>query len=134
MLEGMSIQKAKVKGHAGTIVATDSKSLVRFAELLKLRSLAASTQSEYMRYMRKLAARVKRDPSELDEAQVRAHLLHLKDAQKYSSSSMRAVVAAMRCYYGLHLGHDWKLFDLVRSPDRQTLPQVLAREELVRLF
>jgi len=102
----MPTNKAKVKGHADAVVATDSISLVRFAELLKLRSLAASTQSEYLRYVRKLAARVKRDPCELDETQVRAHLLHLKDAQKYSPSSMRAVVAAMRCYYGLHLGHD----------------------------
>ena len=131
---GVSTHKSTVKGQADKAALPDSKSLVRFAELLKLRSLAASTQSEYLRYVRKLAGRVKRDPCELDEAQVRAYLLHLKEAQKYSPSSMRAVVAAMRCYYGLHLGHDWKLFDLVRSPDPKTLPQVLRREELVRLF
>jgi len=113
---------------------SDPDSLVRFADLLKLRSLAASTQAEYLRYVRKLAARVGRDPAELDEAQVRAHLLHLKDAHHYAPSSMRTAVAAMRCYYGLHLGRDWKLFDLVRSPDRQTLPQVLTRSEVARLF
>jgi len=79
--------KANVKGHADAVVATESKSLVRFTELLKLWSLAAATQSEYLRYVRKLAVRVKCDPCELDEAQVRAYLLHLKDAQKYSPSS-----------------------------------------------
>lgn len=113
---------------------TDPDSLVRFADLLKLRSLAVSTQAEYLRYVRKLASRVGRDPADLDEAQVRAHLLHLKDAHHYSPSSMRTAVAAMRAYYGLHLGRDWKLFDLVRSPDRQTLPQVLTRAEVARLF
>jgi integrase len=47
---------------------------------------------------------------------------------------MRTAVAAMRAYYGLHLGRDWKLFDLVRSPDPQRLPQVLTRAEVGRLF
>jgi site-specific recombinase XerD len=130
----MSSHKSTAKGCAAQAALADPESLVRFADLLKLRSLAPSTQAEYLRYVRKLAARVGRDPCDLDEAQVRAHLLHLKDAHAYSPSSMRTAVAAMRAYYGLHLGHDWKLFDLVRSPDRQTLPQVLTRAEVARLF
>jgi site-specific recombinase XerD len=47
---------------------------------------------------------------------------------------MRTAVAAMRAYYGLHLGRDWKLFDLVRSPSAQKLPTVLTRAEVARLF
>jgi site-specific recombinase XerD len=130
----MSSHKSTAKGCAAKAALADPESLVRFADLLKLRSLAESTRQEYLRYVRKLAARVGRDPADLEEAQVRAHLLHLKDAHHYSPSSMRTAVAAMRAYYGLHLGHDWKLFDLVRSPDRQTLPQVLTRAEVARLF
>ena len=112
----------------------DPESLVRFAELLKLRSLAASTQFGYMKVLRRLAGRVGRDPAGLDEAEVRAHVLHLKEQRAYSPSSIRTAVAALRVYYGLHLGRDWKLFDLVRSPDRQRLPQVLTRAEVARLF
>lgn len=130
----MTSHKSTAKGRATAATLSDPDSLVRFVELLKLRSLAASTQEEYLRYVRKLAEHVNGDPAALDEAQVRAHLLHLKDAHAYSPSSMRTAVAAMRCYYGLHLGRDWNLFDLVRSPDRQTLPQVLTRAEVVRLF
>jgi site-specific recombinase XerD len=115
-------------------VAADCESLVRFAELLKLRTLAASTQAEYLRYIRKLATRVGRDPAVLDEAQVRAHLLHLKEAHGYSPSSMRTAVAALVAFYNLHLGRDWKLFSLVRSPSAQTLPQVLTGAEVARLF
>jgi len=133
-MEVMTNHKTTARGRAATATLVDHDSVARFVELLKLRSLAASTQAEYLRYVRKLAARVKRDPAELDEAQVRAHLLHLKDAHAYSPSSMRTAVAAMRAYYGLHLGRDWKLFDLVRSPDRQTLPQVLTRAEVARFF
>lgn len=133
-MEVMSTHKTTARGHAAAATLVDHDSVARFVELLKLRSLAPSTQSEYVRYIRKLATRVKRDPAELDEAQVRAQLLHLKEAHAYAPSSMRSAVAAMRAYYGLHLGRDWKLFDLVRSPDAQTLPQVLTRAEVARLF
>lgn len=114
--------------------APDCESLVRFAETLKLRSLADATRAEYLRFVRKLAARHGGDPSALDEASVRAHLLRLKDEHHYSPSSMRTAVSAMRAFYGLHLGRDWKLFDLVRSPSAQKLPTVLTRAEVVRLF
>lgn len=130
----MSSHQSTARGRATAATLVDHDSVARFVELLKLRSLAASTQAEYLRYVRKLAARLKRDPAELDEAQVRAHLLQLKEKHAYSPSSMRTAVAAMRAYYGLHLGRDWKLFDLVRSPDRQTLPQVLTRAEVARFF
>lgn len=112
----------------------DAESVQRFAETMKLRSLADATQDEYLRFVRKLAAQHGGDPSGLDEAQVRAHLLHLKEAHHYSPSSMRTAVSAMRAYYGLHLGRDWKLFDLVRSPSAQKLPTVLTRAEVARLF
>jgi integrase/recombinase XerD len=132
----MSSHKSTKKA-AAKVAYNDSDSLLRFAETLKLRSLAASTQEEYMRYVRKLAARVQRDPAELDEAQLRAHLLHLKDGKDghgYSASSMRTAVAAFTAFYNLHLGHDWKLFRLVRSPSPQTLPDVLTHAEVIRLM
>ena len=132
----MSSHKSTKKASA-KVAFNDSDSLLRFAETLKLRSLAGTTQEEYMRYVRKLAARVKRDPAELDEAQLRAHLLHLKegkDGHGYSASSMRTAVAAFTAFYNLHLGRDWKLFGLVRSPSPQTLPTVLTRAEVARLF
>jgi site-specific recombinase XerD len=132
----MSSHKS-TKKDAAKVAFNDSESLLRFAETLKLRSLAISTQEEYLRYVRKLAARMQRDPAGLDEAQLRAHLLHLKDGQnghRYSASSMRTAVAAFTAFYNLHLGRDWKLFGLVRSPSPQTLPTVLTRAEVARLF
>ena len=131
----MSSHKSTRKGRDFRRDVTEQyASLVRFAELLKLRSMAFTTRSEYLRYVRKLAEHVKRDPAELNEAEVRAYLLHLKDAHHYSPSTMRTAVCAMRNFYGKLLGHDWKLFDLVRSPDRKTLPEVLTRAEVARLF
>ena len=132
----MSSHKS-TKKNAAKVAFNDCDSLLRFAETLKLRSLASTTQEEYLRYVRKLADRVKRDPADLEEAQLRAHLLHLKDGvdgHGYSASSMRTAIAAFSAFYNLHLGHDWKLFRLVRSPSPQTLPAVLTRAEVARLF
>ena len=103
--------------------APDGESVVRFAETLKLSSSAATTQAEYLRYERELAARHGGDPPPLEDATVRAHRLRLKEVHAYSRSSMLTAVAA---YYGLHQGKDRKLFDLMRPPSAQMLPTVLT--------
>jgi site-specific recombinase XerD len=130
----MPSHKSTAQGRAAAATLADPESLVRFVELLKLRSLAPSTQAEYVRYLRKLAAHVGHDPAQLDEAQVRAYVLHLKTAHKYSPSSMRTACAALQNFYVKLYNRDWKLFDLVRSPDDKKLPAVLTRAEIARLF
>jgi site-specific recombinase XerD len=124
--------KGKRGGHI--VLPSDHQSLVRFGDLLKLRSLAYSTCAEYLRYIRRLGVQAGVDPATLTEEQVRAHILKLKTAHAYSPSSMRTAVAAFSAFYNLHLGNAWKLFGLVRSPDRQTLPTVLTRLQVRALF
>ena len=124
--------KGKRGGHV--VLPSDHQSLVRFADLLKLRSLAHSTQAEYLRYVRRLGLLAKADPATLSEEQVRAHILKLKTEHAYSPSSMRTAVAAFSAFFNLHLGNAWSLFGLIRSPDRQTLPMVLTREQIAALF
>jgi site-specific recombinase XerD len=108
--------------------------LRKLDELLPLRGLAATTHEQYRRFARKLAERAGRDPAELDEAAVRAHLLYCKTALNYAPSTMRAACAGLRFLYHTVLGRDWKLFDLVRCADHHRLPVVLTREEVARLF
>jgi site-specific recombinase XerD len=115
-------------------VPTENESQVRFAELLKLRSLAEGTQRMYLSFMRKLGAYFGIDPATLREEQAREYLLYLKDKLGYSPSSMRVGAAAMRAFYGLLLGHDWRLFDVVRCSDASKLPIVLTREQVARLL
>ena len=131
----MSTHKS-TKGRRGgqPVLPSDPDSLVRFADLLKLRSLAASTQAEYLRYIRRLGVAAKADPATLTEEAVRAHVLALKTAHGYAPSSMRTAVAALSAFYNLHLGHAWALFGLIRSPDRQTLPTVLTRAQVAALL
>lgn len=125
--------KKKAKA-VSPVFASDPDSLVRFADLLKLRSLAPTTQVGYLRFVRKLALRKKCDPATVDEANVREHLLHLKEQQHFSPSSMRTACAAFQLFYRSVCERDWKLFDLVHSPSTLKLPEVLTRAEVARLF
>jgi integrase/recombinase XerD len=131
----MSTHKS-TKGKRGgqVVLPSDPQSLVRFADLLKLRSLAHSTQCEYLRNVRRLGLLARADPATLSEEAVRAHILKLKSENAYSPSSMRTAVAALSAFYNLHLGNAWSLFGLIRSPDRQTLPEVLTRAQLAALL
>ena len=131
----MSNKKSTNAKRAGvTALPSDPQSIVTFIELVKLRSLAPSTQVEYLRYVRKLGSRLQCDPATLDEPQVRAYLLRLKQEHSYSSSSMRSAVAALSAFYNLHLDRGWALFSLVRTRDPQRLPVVLSRVQVAALI
>jgi site-specific recombinase XerD len=84
--------------------------------------------------VRKLAGQSGKDPSVLEEPEARAYLLDLKERKNYAPSSMRIAVAALQMFFKDVLGRDWKLFAIVRCPDRQKLPIVLSREEVRRLL
>lgn len=116
------------------VISEQYESLVQFAGTLQLRDLAISTQAEYRRYLRRMSEQVGRDPATLDESQVRAYILRIKGLERYAPRTLRAMVAALRAFYGDHLGHQWTLFDLVRARDTVKLPVVLTREEVARLF
>jgi site-specific recombinase XerD len=109
-------------------------SITQLQEHLSLRSLSARTREEYARYIRKLAEHCGKDPVLLEEQEIRAYLLYLKTQKNYGPSSMRIATAALTFFFNAVFERGWKLFGKVRSPDRQTLPVVLSREEVHRLL
>ena len=117
-----------------TPTAFGHPSLKQYDEHLALRSVSQRTRGEYGRYLRKVALHTGRDPAGLEEEAVRGYLLYLKQEKGYAPGSMRIAAAALRMFYNAMLGKDWRLFDLVRSPDPQRLPTVLAREQVRTLL
>jgi site-specific recombinase XerD len=109
-------------------------SLQQYDEHLALRSVSRRTREEYGRFLRVLARHTKRDPATLEEAEARAYLLHLKETKRYAPGSMRIAAAALRMFYHGMLQRQWRLFDLIRSPDRQKLPTVLTRAQVAKLL
>jgi site-specific recombinase XerD len=109
-------------------------SLQQYDEHLALRSVSQRTREEYGRFLRVLARHAGRDPATLTEAEARAYLLYLKETKHFAPGSMRIAAAALRMFYNAMLQRGWRLFDLVRSPDRQKLPLVLTREQVAKLL
>ncbi len=104
-----STRKKSREEKAKLLAANDSDSIRQYADLLKLRSLSALTQEEYLRHLRKLAKVTGKSPEALSEQEVRAYLLRLKTERKYSPSSMRTVAAALSTFYNTQEHRDWKL-------------------------
>ncbi len=71
----MSSHKSTVRARRKPEPTAEPESLDRFADRPKRRSLAWSAQPEYLRYLRKLAATMKRDPAAFHVAAIREHLL-----------------------------------------------------------
>jgi integrase/recombinase XerD len=110
------------------------KSLSEFADLLKLRSLASSTQEEYQRHLHRLTIYTDRDPATLSKVDVRAYIVNIKDNAGFSASTQRTLVAALHTFYNRMLGYDWRLFSLIRTPSRKTVPKILTRQQVAALF
>ncbi|MBC8010982.1 MAG: site-specific integrase [Burkholderiales bacterium] len=108
--------------------------LAPYAETMRLRGLAVATREEYLRCLKKLSVHAGCDPAGLDEARVREFLLHLHREHHYSPRTVRVVHAALRLFYRVHLGLDWRLLNVVRAPREEGLPRALTRAQVRRLF
>jgi site-specific recombinase XerD len=96
------------------------------------KSLRGRSKAEYLRQVRKLAARhPRRSLKQLTERMVFDHLIHLRDEQKLRPSTLNQVVVALRLFYRDYLKRSWPLWEIRHD---QPLPTVLSRAEVQALF
>ena len=89
----------------------------------------------YLAALRMLAQWSGEDPAGLDEERVREYFLHLVRERGYAPKSLRQARAALAGFYREMLAHtDWRVFDEVKTKDREQLPAVLSREEVKRIL
>ena len=99
-----------------------------------MKGLSARTVEAYVAVVRILAQWAGEDPAGLGEERVREFFLHLIRERGYAPKSIRQARAALGSFYRDMLGHaEWKVFEEVKTKDREQLPEVLMREE-VRLL
>ena len=84
--------------------------------------------------MAHLARHYGRSPDKLSAEEVQGYLLHLLRERKLARSSVNQYGCAYRFLYGTVLGLDGQAFQIPLAPAPQRLPEILSREELVRLF
>lgn len=106
----------------------------RMLDALQLRGMADRTQQAYIEAVAHLARHYGRSPDKLSAEEVQSYLLHLLRERKLARSSVNQYGCAYRFLYGTVLGLDGQAFQIPLAPAPQRLPEILSREELVRLF
>ncbi len=106
----------------------------RMIEDLQLRSLAESTQENYVRAVRQLAEHYDKPPDEITEEELRQYFLYLKNVKRASNSTCTVALCGIKFFYQHSLKRAWPTLDLVRLPQEQKLPTVLSFEEVHRVL
>jgi len=105
----------------------------RLIDDLRLRNYSPRTIEAYVGQVVQFARYHHRSPDLLGPDDVRSYLLHLL-AQKASWSRFNQTACALRFFYGVTLGRRDQVPFISFGKRTHTLPQVLAPEEVVRLF
>ena len=106
----------------------------RMLDAMVQRGFAQRTQETYIRAIRRMAKHYRRDPALYTPQDVQAYLLHMVKEQKLSYSSMNQAACAAQFLFQTVLGHGREQFHIpfAKVPAKQ--PELLAREEISRLF
>jgi site-specific recombinase XerD len=110
--------------------------IAKFAEFVQLKDYRPPTKKEYVRYLLRFADQLQRDPATASQDDLRRYFLFLREHKKFGGSAMKLARCALRSFYREHLkrGSDWTVFEDLRIAPPQTLPLVLAREQVAALL
>ena len=118
------------------MINTNVPSIATFAAFVQLKDYRQPTKKEYVRYVRRLGNHYQCDPATLTEDQIRLYYLELRQVRKFGGSAMKVAKCAFRCFFREHLklGLTWTVFEELRIAPPQTLPLVLAREQVATVL
>jgi site-specific recombinase XerD len=111
-------------------------SIAKFSDFVQLKDYRQPTKKEYVRYVRRFADHLQRDPASATEDDLRRYFLFLRQHKKFGGSAMKLAKCALRSFFREHLklGLDWSVFEDLRIAPPQSLPLVLAREQVAAVL
>jgi len=101
---------------------------------LQLSGKSERTPQAYVREVRLLAQFYHTSPDFISAQHLHHSLLHRKNVDGLSPSSLRICYSALRFFSHQLLGRDWKTLEIMRAETAQRLPAVLSRAEGQRLL
>ena len=101
---------------------------------MTVRGLAHSTMAAYLRSVTRLARHYRRSPDQISAPEVQAYLLFLHQNHGLSWATCNTIRHGMRFFFRITLGRPDPHFYVPGARVPTVLPQVLNRDELVRLF
>lgn len=99
-----------------------------------LRGFALRTRESYLAAVTALAKHYHRKPDLLTAEEIQAYLLHLIVERKLAYASVNQAACACRFLFGTVLKRPLERFDIPMAKVPKTLPRILSREEVSRLF
>lgn len=110
-------------------------SMLRYAEVLRLRFDCQRTRHAYYRQLRLLSEYTGGDPARITEEMLRDYFLHVTRVKGRRPKSVRQAAACARIFFVDLLGHsDWTVFSQIRARDQERLPEVLTRAQVIALL
>ena len=106
----------------------------RMIDAMVLRGFSARTQESYTDAIYDMAKHYRRDPAQYSAQEVEAYLLHMINERHLSYSTMNQAACAARFLYEKVLGRERELFPIAMAKVPSKQPELLAREEIARLF
>lgn len=99
-----------------------------------LRGFALRTRESYLAAVRALAKHYRRSPDLLTTEEIEAYHLHLIVERKLAYTSVNQSACACRFLFDKVLRRPMSRFDIPMAKVPKSLPRVLSREEVTRLF
>ena len=106
----------------------------RMIDAMVLRGFSPRTQQSYADAIYGMAKHYRRDPAQYTAQEVEAYLLHLVQERHLSYSTLNQAACAARFLYEKVLGRERELFPIAMAKVPARQPELLAREEIARLF
>lgn len=106
----------------------------RMLEDMQLRGLSPNTQTRYISGVKKLARYYNRRPDKISEEQVRSYFMYLIKESTLAADTIRTIFFGVKFFFTRTLGLEWKVFDLIRLPQKKNLPVVLSYEEVKKIL
>ena len=101
---------------------------------MTVRGLAENTKKSYLNSVTGLARHYRRSPDSVSAQQVQDYLIHLHEQRGLTWQSCNCVRHGIRFFYRITLRLPEPHFYLPGAKTPSTLPEILNRDELLRLF
>lgn len=103
-------------------------------DALRLNGKSERTQDSYVRTVRMLVEFYGKTPDLISEEELRAYLLHRRQHDHWSPSTLKIAHAGLKFFFSRVLPRDWPTLELIKAPHEKRLPVVLSVEEVQRLL
>jgi site-specific recombinase XerD len=110
----------------------DSKE--RFIRDLQLRNFSDRTVEAYVRAVRQLSQYFNKPPDTITEEELKEYFLYNRNVRKWSRSASSISICGIKFFFEKTLQKEWTAFKLVRPPKQKSLPEILSKNEVKKIF